>query len=491
METKLYFFISYPRKDKEKADDIYFTEPKDENKIPKCIYMDEIYDNRVYYYKKIFMINKPAGKGKWSNKFYFEFELGPDNYEISFDTKGASFIYDVKLEKHKKILLFPITNINQHVIEYYDKMHTFINALKENNKENIIDFLYKDTINLFSQKKGFSFLIELFVEIYKKKDLCKLLLDIFKEMNLDEKKNEKNMDRKLILEKHKLIFNTIISEANNYNYDTIEFYGIILCYLNFYDYNNFSKIINELLNNKSKELFEILLIYNSHFKYHPIRHDFDFLNKFFEYIISNKDYAFFIKGLIYIKDTGTFINIIEKNKEKIFEKYFKDKNYLKNIIKFDHDSKRIKFEFSLPISDSILPEEIEKIIQNIESIILFSKEKESFLIYFTTNFWKYILNNFNEPNKFNIYICFKLRETFMKYYYFVNEIFKYKYEKITIKYDVNNYYELDEFSNLLEKNIKKYIINKKELKNIEKLEFIAQLIKFFLRLKKLLNLTMQ
>jgi len=153
METKLYFFISYPRKDKEKADNIYFTEPKDENNIPKCIYMDEIYYNRVYYYKKIFMINKSAGKGKWSNKFYFEFELGPDNYEISFDTKRASFIYDVKLEKHKRILRFPITNINQNVIEYYDKMHTFINALKENKEENKIDLLYKDTIYIFSKKR--------------------------------------------------------------------------------------------------------------------------------------------------------------------------------------------------------------------------------------------------------------------------------------------------------------------------------------------------
>ena len=463
METILYFFISYPSKDKEKADDIYFTEPKDENQIPKCIYMDEIYDNRVYYYKKIFMINKSAGKGKFSNKFIFEFELGRDNYEISFDSKEASFIYDVKLEKHKRILRFPITNINQNTIEYYDKMHIFINALKENNEENKIDLLYKDTIDLFSTKKDFSFLIELFVEIYKKKDLCKLLLDKFKEMNLKEKEVKKNMDRNLLLEKHKLIFNTIISEADNYNYDTIEFYGIILCYLNFYDYNIFSKIINELLNNKSKELFEILLIYNSHFKYHSIRNDFDFLNKFF-------------------KDIGTFINIIEKNKEKIFDKYFKDKNNLTYTIKLDHDLKRIKFGYSLdknvnnllPTSDSILPKEIEKIIKNIESIILFSKEKNAFLIYFTKNCWKYILNNFNEPNKFNIYICFKLREVFMKYYDFVNEIFWNKSKAFTIKYDANNYYELDEFSYLLDKNIKKYIINNKELENIEKLEFITK-----------------
>ena len=366
-------------------------------------------------------------------------------------------------------------------------------------------------------------MIELFIEIYKKEDLCKLLLVKFKEMNLNKKRTKYIMERKSILEKHKSIFNTIISEADNYDYDTIEFYGIILCYLNYYDYDNFTRIINDLYKSKSKELFEILLIYNSHFKYRPINQNFDFFNKLIEYTILNKDYEFFEEGLKYIGDIETFINIIEKNKDNLFNKYFKDNiNYLKCTIKLDDYLKFIKTENGPTKSGSIstkdkLVQEInnnpttivihsgdrketnikkiskkeleiknknfEKNIQNhfiikfikkIDLLISFSKIEKIFLIYFTNNFWKYILNNFNEPNEVSIYICYKLREVFMKYYDLVNEIFKDRYKKFTIKYDAINYYELDEFAILLDKNIKKYIINNKKLENIEKLALIKQ-----------------
>ena len=331
------------------------------------------------------------------------------------------------------------------------------------------------------------------------------------------------MERKSLLEKHKSIFNTIISEADNYDYDTIGFYGIILCYLNYYDYDNFTRIINELYKSKSKELFEILLIYNSNFKYKPINQNFDFFNKLIEYTILNKDYKFFEEGLKYIGDIETFINIIEKNKDNLFNKYFKDNiKYLKCTIKLDDYLKFIKTENGPTKSGSIstkdkLDQEInnnpttmviqsgdrkennikkiskkeleikkinfEKNIQNhfiikfikkIDLLISFSKIEKTFFIYFTNNFWKYILNNFNEPNEVSIYICYKLREVFMKYYDLVNEIFKDRYKKFPIKYAAINYYELDEFAILLDKNIKKYIINNKKLENIEKLTLIKK-----------------
>ena len=50
-------------------------------------------------------------------------------------------------------------------------------------EENKIDDLYKETIDLYSKKKGFSFLISIFLKIYKnKKDLCNDLMNKFKEM---------------------------------------------------------------------------------------------------------------------------------------------------------------------------------------------------------------------------------------------------------------------------------------------------------------------
>jgi len=529
MESKLYFFISYSLKKQINVDD-NFVVPENEYNIPKCIYMDEIFENKLYYYKKIFMINKSAEKGNQNNNYKFEFELDDDKYNISFDSKGASFIYDVKLEKTKRSIKSR-KEINQNVIQYYEKMHIFMDALKKNNEAYKIDLLYKDTIDLFSIKEGFSFLIELFVEIYKNKYLCGDLLKKFKEMNQKQNNNKKYMEREPFLEKHKSIINMIISESDEYN--TIDFYGLILSYLNFYDYDNFDKIINELFKNKSEDLFEILLIYNSHFIYHPINQNFDFFNKFIEYTILYKDHNFFEVGLKYIRDIETFINIIAKNKENFFDKYIKDnKEYLKYIIKLGDNLKIIKAENELPspnfiqLEDSLDPEsnnnlnimmiqiedeeeaksilekEIEEddiflekeiesifisnIIKNIESLINFSKEKNAFLIYFTSKFWNYILNNFNEPNQKNIFICSKLREIFIKYYHLVNEIFKDKDKQFTIKNDITNYYEIDEFAELLAQNIKKYIINNKELENIEKLELISEFNPYY-KEKKYIN----
>ena len=105
-------------------------------------------------------------------------------------------------------------------------------ALKKNNEENKNETLYKETINLFEKKKGFIFLISLFIQIYKNKELCPLLMEKFKDMNNKTKENEKNMDRSKDLEDYTEIFNQISSEADNLikdnDYDPIQFYGIIL-----------------------------------------------------------------------------------------------------------------------------------------------------------------------------------------------------------------------------------------------------------------------
>ena len=88
-----------------------------------------------------------------------------------------------------------------------------------------------------------------------------------------------------------------------------------------------------LYTKKPEDLYEILLIYNAHFIY-PINQNFDFFNKFINYTIENKDISVFEKGLNYIRDIETFLNIIEKNKEAIFEKYKAQK--IEKIIKLDN-----------------------------------------------------------------------------------------------------------------------------------------------------------
>ena len=122
------------------------------------------------------------------------------------------------------------------------------------------------------------------------------------------------------------------------------------------------------------------------------------------------------------------------------------------------------------------------VINNIKSIIKFCKDNKTFLIYFTNNFWKYILNYYNEPRIDNIYICFKLREAFIDYYELVLKVFKEKSRNYTIKKDVINYFEIDEFAFLLDYMIRKYN-NNPEVKNIEKLALITQYNPYYIETK--------
>ena len=227
-----------------------------------------------------------------------------------------------------------------------------------------------------------------------------LLLEKFKEMNKNQEDNQKNMDRKSYLKKYISEFNTIKCQADklidNNNYNIIEFYGILLCYFNFYDYKNFTSIVNELYAKNANDLYEILLIYNAHFKY-PINQNLSFFNNFIKYVIENKEFSVLESGLYYIKDINTFINVIEKNKEEIFNKYMKSDNSrinVKYIIKLDNNLKIKNVEnieennydsineYKEEIDSNVQKNEkkiILKIIENIKSIIDFSKKNKTFL----------------------------------------------------------------------------------------------------------------
>ena len=412
MGASLYFFISYPRTKKENPNDILFVESEGNNQKPKCIYINENYDNQIYYYKKIYKVNKLTGKNL--NNYYFEFQIDDDKYVISFYSEGNSiFVYDVILEVVEKVKNIR-RKINQTSIEYYEKMNCFIESLKRNGEKNKIDELYKETIELYSQKKGFSLLITLFLNIYKKKDLCSILLVKFKDMNKNLEDNKRNMDRDLYLKEYISEINTIKSEAEkliNYNnYNSIEFYGIILCYLNYYDYENFSSIIFELSTKRPNDLYEILIIYNAHFII-SINQTLGFYNKFIKYIIFNKEFSIFKIGLSYIRDIETFINIIEKNKENIFIKYIISDNFQKNekyiitiekslkfkkigktkenndiFVKYEENqskegnksTKHYKEEYISKIEKKNKNETILEFIKNIESIIDYSKKIKYF-----------------------------------------------------------------------------------------------------------------
>lgn len=146
-------------------------------------------------------------------------------------------------------------------------------------------------------------------------------------MNCDSKQNEKNFDRKDYLKDYKSKFNEIISSeadklVTNNNYDSITFYGVSLCYLNFYDFENFTYLVDKLSKKKPENLYEILLIYNKHL-INPIKKNFEFLNKFVCYIIKNKSFEDFKIGLNYIKEIEIYTAIIAENRADIFNKYIK------------------------------------------------------------------------------------------------------------------------------------------------------------------------
>lgn len=331
----LYFFIYYPRTQIEQSSDIILKLPDNKKEKPEWIYSRSTFDSdnnkKIIDYKKIFKICKSKATGKEADKYYFEFEIGDDRYTITFDSKKKKFIYEVSLEVGKRILKIT-KNISQNQIEYSEKVDLFVEAIEkyeeEDKKKLIINKLYEDTIDLYEIKKGFGFLISLFLKFYKNKDLCSSLSEKFKIMN-ENTPDVKNMDRKPYLKDYTTIIGKIASEADEIiktnNYNPIEFYGIILSYLNYYDYKQFLVTIKDLHNSNSKDLYEILLIYNNNV-INPIDQNLDFFNKFIKYTIEKKIYSDFQIGLKYIKDIEIFLSVINNNKEEISDNY---NNYIK------------------------------------------------------------------------------------------------------------------------------------------------------------------
>ena len=465
---EIYFIILLEGKT-EKSND--FTFSKLEYKIEN-IYNKVVKKINKFSHQKVFklIINDNFN---YENEFNIVFQTGPYKYIILLNVDNKTFYYDIELTKEINFLsLFPKINQDQNILDYFQKFELFLAALKNNKEEEKIENLYEEAIKLYSKKKGFYLLISLFVNIYEKhKNLCQKLIEEFNKIN-KEKKNEKNMDRKKELDSYVSIFSTISSKADdiikNNAYDPIQFYGIIFSYLNFYDYENFKKCFEKLYKEKCETLYEILLIYYSNFL-NPINQDLTFFGNFIEYTIKNKEFNLFENSLNYIIYIETFINIIEKKKEKIIEKY-------------NNEFKIIEIKDDLKVNKKEKRAEIKNIIEAIKSIINFSKEKQKLLIYLNSNFWINILKHYNEPDALNIDICFELRELLKNYYGLIKTIFKEEKndDEKKIKNDIKKYFDSDEYAFILDKNIKNFIeINKKELSDSEILGTIIQYDPYF------------
>ena len=460
-EKEIYFIILRPSEEK-----INFNLKYELENPPKRIYIKRIEKgNGSFLEYNVFKSNikKNEKKEKDSNNYKIEYIEGKDSYDILFYVNGNTFIYDTELKKGNNNI---VESIDQNIIPLENKLDIFLEALEKNGENNKTKKLYDETIELYNKKKIFSLLISLFIKIYEKnKDLCSKLLRVFKEIN--EKGNtDRGKELKIYLDVFKQIYSNADNIIKKNDYDPINFYGILFCYLSYYDSDNFSTIIKKFSKGNTNILYEILIIYYSHFKT-PLNQNKEFYNNFISYAKKKKKLYIFKRILNYIDDIETSVYVINENKVDIFNNY----NDLKN--------KPIILSSNLKVikrADNN-NNEIHNIIKLIQEIIEYSKNNEILIIYLKSEFWINLLKQYNKPDMENINICYRLREIFKEYNKLINMLYKDSNDenKSNIRKDINNYYLRDEFAFILNNNITKYLeIENDTLLDHEKLGIIEK-----------------
>ena len=85
-------------------------------------------------------------------------------------------------------------------------MTLFTKAFAENKESEKIENLYKEAVSLYSKKVSFSFLIQLFIKVYNKKELCEKLFKEFS-LKIDDKKNKERSINLEQIKNHSKILN--------------------------------------------------------------------------------------------------------------------------------------------------------------------------------------------------------------------------------------------------------------------------------------------
>ena len=485
---EIYFMILIQNGEKGKFKNLNFISEY----IPKIINENKIENKEGSYieYKvfklKIKIENNLAAENEKDNKDEFpykiEFEIGEDNYIISFIFKGDTFIFDINFELNNEFLYDTYQeNFDQNIIPFYDKFEIFLKTLEINDEIEKIDTLYKEVIESCRKSKDINILFFLFFHIYENYYLCSILLKTFREIN--DIRNI-NRDENLIkyIEDFKTIYLCSNDIINKNRYDTFNFYGIILSYLYIYDTEiNFNAFLNNFYKTQSISLYAIITRFNLYFL-NILNPKLDYYSNFLIYLINSKAKNILEKSLNYSKDFKNvlivLINIIENNNKKMINKKFKNfrpiKLYQLNLIKTKSKENRQK------------EDELKSIIDNINKIIEYSKNTKKLIIYFSDEFWIKLLKEYDIPDLENIDNCFKIRNLFKNYFNLINILYKYitnenlndevinveetedKFKYI-IKRDLKRFYEKDEFAKILDKNIKNYI----EKNNVPNINIIA------------------
>ena len=173
-ENEIYFILLRPSEEKVNFD---FTS---EN-APKRIYQKSIEKGKGSFLEhNVFKLsikkiekkeqekNKKDKKDKKKKDYKIECIEGEDAFDILFSVKENSFIYNTELKKGNRWLDNIIKeDIDQNIIELYNKLDIFLAALEKNGENNKIKQLFEETIDLYNSKKKFSLVITLFLKMYE------------------------------------------------------------------------------------------------------------------------------------------------------------------------------------------------------------------------------------------------------------------------------------------------------------------------------------
>ena len=440
----IYLFLIFPIiKEKEASEANAFFE--EIQKTFKIFYSKDIEkDNKTFFIKILKYEPEKNKKNILVKCLTKEFE-----YFIVVNYEKEIFIYEHKLFK-KNNLYKNMIEIFQNQISLTEKMNIFIESLIQNKEP--LDKFYKDTIYLYSLYPKFDFLIDIFLKVYENKKLCTLLLSEFKEFNNKLESDLKDSKKKNIvldksLEKYKDEFNEITKKSNDLiiknEYDSIQFYGLIFCYLNNYEYETFKNLFNTLMNDSKEILYEILLIYLYFFK-NPIVNNENFFIQFMKYSVEKTTYEDFIeKCLSYFNDIHLYFAAIDSNKEKIIQ--MKDFKPIK-VRDFENYS-------------------CENINNYLDSILNFSKTERKLLLILNNSFWEKFITIYLEPTKDNIQKSSDLANEFRLYSSLISDLSQDKDE-------VNDFLDRSQFEYLLDNNIQKYIEKSKNIENEDIISFI-------------------
>lgn len=450
-EKEIYFLIYFDNiKDIEGAGEVKF---QNEENCPKCVFTKktEVKGGN----ERLIKIFKYIGKTK--DKFHFSFLFEKEYYNFTLEKIKETFIFYFVIFKRSGGFQ---QKYEQNKLGFHDKMNYFIEYLNKNKEIDKLDILYKDSISIYSnlKKSNFHFLINIFVNVYNT-NFCALLLEKFSKNKSEPALNDKIVDESL--EQYKYYFDDICKNADDiissYKLNKIDFYGLILCYLNNYINEKYGEIFNELYKSDKNVLFEIMLKYKLYFK-KKLNLDLSLLEEIIQFSASKNNFTEFKNNaLYYLKDIDTLLSMVEKNKEKII----KIKDFEPIEVGKIENSQKIDFE---------------EMVKKLDYIFQFSEENAILLCYLKCDFWESLAKRCAEVNMDNIKICYRFRERVVKYSDLVNNLIKDKksviYKDITI---MMNKLIFEDQLNLI---IKDYI-NSQNITNIEIIDLIKNYALFY------------